>query len=115
MKESLIQTAIEQYLAYQENLKKLCFQKNNSGALPTARGSWIRFGKAGAPDFIVWLPNGKCICIEVKNETGKLSVIQKEFKDKITKLGYEYFIVRSVDEVEVIINKILLLTPYNVK
>ena len=110
-KETLIQTVIEQYLAYQENLGKLCFQKNNSGALPTAQGSWIRFGKAGAPDFIIWLPQGKNICLEVKNETGKLSPIQKKFRDKITKLGYEYFIVRSVDEAEKIINRILLPTP----
>ena len=110
MKESLIQTAIQQFLSYQENLGKLVYQKNNSGALPTAKGGFIRFGKTGAPDFIVWLPQGNCICIEVKNETGKLSPGQKEFKEKIEKLGYKYYIVRSVDEVE----RILLLLPYKV-
>ena len=111
MKESGIITAICQYLQYLENQGKCLFQRNNSGALPTVRGSWIRFGKAGAPDFIIWLPQGKNICLEVKNEIGKLSPIQKKFRDKITKLGYEYFIVRSVDEAEKIINRILLPTP----
>lgn len=100
MKESLIVSAIANYLQYLENQGKCVFQRNNSGALPTAKGGFIRFGKTGAPDFIIWLPQGNCICIEVKNEKGKLSPGQKEFKDKIEKLSYKYYLVRSLSDVE---------------
>ena len=99
MKESLLQSSIETYLAYQENLGKLVYQKNNSGALKTQHGSFIRFGKKGSPDFYVFL-KGKVIALEVKNETGRQNQNQKDFQIKFENLAHAYKIVRSIDEVE---------------
>jgi VRR-NUC domain len=98
MKESLIVTAIQQYLQLLENQGKLVYQRNNSGSTKIGN-NFIRFGKTGSPDLYVFLPNGKTLMIEVKNDKGKLSEGQKEFQEKITNLGHEYIVVRSLDEV----------------
>lgn len=100
MKESFIQTAIEQTLKYYENLGKIVYEKNNTGAYKTANGGFVRYGKAGSPDFYIFCKGGKTLMVEVKNEKGKQNENQKEFQDKITKLGFNYYIVRSVDDVD---------------
>jgi hypothetical protein len=100
MKETLIQTAIEHYLALLENTGKLVYQKNNTGAFKAQHGSFVRFGKAGSPDFYIFIKNGQCLHIEVKNEKGKLNDNQTDYQQTIEKLGHTYLIVRSVDEVE---------------
>ncbi|RJQ67350.1 MAG: VRR-NUC domain-containing protein [Desulfobacteraceae bacterium] len=99
MKESGIQTAIEQYLNYLENQGRLVYIKNNSGALKT-NDRFIRFGKKGSPDFFVFLHNGRCIHLEVKNEKGKQNDNQKAYQSKIEKLDHTYLIARSIDDVE---------------
>ena len=115
MKESGIVSAIMSYLQYLENQNKLVYQRNNSGAFATARGGFYHVGKKGSPDFYIFLPNGRTIHLEVKNEKGRQSVGQLEFELKIKQLGHRYCVVRSVDEVETIINNSLLLTPYKTK
>lgn len=100
IKESLIQTAIEQYLKYQENLGKLIYIKNNTGAFQTQGGGFYRMGKAGSPDFFIFYGNGGVLHLEVKNEKGKLNKNQEAYKKDIEKLGHNYLIVRSVDEAE---------------
>lgn len=104
MKESGIITAIAQYLQYQENLGRLVFIRNNSGAFINPRGNFFKMGKAGSPDFIIFICNGKCLHVEVKNEKGKLNENQIEYSLKIKELDHQYFIVRSVDDVESLLN-----------
>jgi hypothetical protein len=99
MKESLIQTAIEQYLCLMENMGKLVYVKQNSGATKIG-DRFIRYGKAGAPDFMVYLPGGICMHLEVKNEKGRQNDNQIEYQAKIEKLGHRYCLVRSVEETE---------------
>ena len=116
MRESAIQKQIEEYLTYQENVGRLVFQKNNSGAVKIrhAKGdSFVRFGKRGAPDFLIWRtvpwPDAPGIIwggrgrldtlfVEVKNEKGKQSEGQKEFQKRVEDLGGTYLIVHSLDE-----------------
>lgn len=100
MKESGIITAITQYLQYLENAGKVVFIRNNSGAFINPRGDFFKMGRAGSPDFLVFIHNGKCLHIEVKNEKGKLNENQIEYSLKIKNLGHEYHIARSVDDVE---------------
>lgn len=109
--ESGIVTAVCHLLQLYENCGKLYWIRNNSGAQPvtyqkkdgTVRRRYLRSGRRGSSDIIVWLPN-RCIFFEVKTATGKLSPDQKEFAETIGKLGYEYYVVRSVDEVIKILN-----------
>jgi hypothetical protein len=99
MKESLICTAIKTYLGYLENQGKLIFHRNNSGAIKTDN-RFFRFGKVGSPDFQIFWKNGQTIHLEVKNEKGKLSEFQSEYKAKLEKLGHYYAVVKSVDDLE---------------
>jgi hypothetical protein len=97
-----------------ENLGKLVYQKNNSGAIKVARqhgaSSFLRFGKRGAADFLVWIPcrvyqsDGDpqtilgTIFLEVKTDKGRMSEGQREFAAMVTKLGGTYVVVHSMDE-----------------
>ena len=92
--EKQIQNAVEQYLS----LKKVFYWKNNSGALPTASGGFIRFGAVGSPDICV-IKDGQFIGIEIKTPKGKQSDTQKEFQGRLELAGGKYYIVRSLEEV----------------
>lgn len=91
--EKQIQNAIEHYLT----LKKHFFWKNNSGALPTKSGGFIRFGAVGSPD-ICLVKDGFFIGLEVKTKTGKQSDGQKDFEKRLKEAGGEYYIVKSIDD-----------------
>jgi hypothetical protein len=53
---------------------------------------------AGASDLIVILPNGKLSFIELKTDTGKQSEKQIDFENRVNDLGFEYKIIRSLEE-----------------
>jgi hypothetical protein len=52
---------------------------------------------AGVSDLIVLIPN-RCIFIEVKTEIGKQSTKQNEFQKHVQNLGFEYYLVRNIDQ-----------------
>lgn len=58
---------------------------------------------AGVSDLICVTPQ-KVLFIELKSKTGRQSVEQKAFEEKIKSLGFEYHIIRSLDEFENLIN-----------
>jgi len=110
IKESEIQRVILDYLQIQENMGKLMFQRSNSLNVATKSGHYIKTGKKGSPDILVWVNKifcdgdyyiefAKTLALEVKSEIGKLSDNQKIWKDKFEKLGGEYFVVRSLEDV----------------
>lgn len=51
----------------------------------------------GASDLIAVLPN-KILFVEIKTKTGAQSLVQKDFEKRIIDLGYEYHIVRSLEQ-----------------
>ena len=105
--ESSIITAIGHYLGCLERLKRLKFIRNNSGAMPLSykgRQRFVRFGKEGSSDFIIFLPKGITIFIEAKSDTGKQSFEQIEFEGRITMLGYKYYLIRTFDEAKEIVD-----------
>ena len=59
--------------------------------------------KVGHADFNVYLPNGKVLMFEVKTLIGKQSDHQKRFELEMKYLGFEYYIVRSLEEFKNII------------
>lgn len=63
--------------------------------------------KAGVSDLIILL-NNKCLFVEVKTSTGKQSEVQKEFQEVVENLGFEYWLVRSLDEFQKKIKNISL-------
>lgn len=52
---------------------------------------------AGVSDLIFLMPN-RIIFFEVKTETGKQSAKQIEFEQKVLNLGFEYYLVKSVQD-----------------
>lgn len=54
----------------------------------------------GIADILGIFPNGKFLAIEVKTKTGRVSEDQKEFLDRINKMGGLAFVARGVDCVE---------------
>ena len=99
MKESRIVTAIKTYLQMHENQGRLVYIRNNSGAYKIGN-RFIRFGKPGSPDFVVFIDHRNCIHIEVKNETGRQSELQLEYQKKVENLEHFYVIVKSLDDLE---------------
>ena len=65
---------------------------------------------AGASDLIVILPNGKLFFIELKTETGTQSDKQKDFENRVSALGYEYKIIRTLEEFKNFVNETILHT-----
>ena len=51
----------------------------------------------GASDLIVVLPN-KILFVELKTEKGIQSENQKDFQNRIELLGFEYYLIRSLDQ-----------------
>lgn len=106
MPESRIQTAIEMYLVRLEKRGDVVYQKNNSGAVllkgKNGRMRYLRFGKKGSPDFLVWrAADGYCetLFVEVKMpRTGRQSPAQRKFQAMVEEIGGRYLIVRSLEE-----------------
>jgi hypothetical protein len=57
----------------------------------------------GASDLIVIAPNGKLMFIELKTDKGVQSEYQKEFEKRVTALGYEYHLIRSLEDFKMLI------------
>lgn len=53
---------------------------------------------AGASDTILILPTGKLVFCEVKTETGSQSPEQIDFQKRVEALGFEYWLVRGLDD-----------------
>jgi len=116
LSEADIKRAIEEFLAWQQNLGKLWFTRLNSGKAFVKKGD--RFHKiqlcpAGTADLLVITNNGRYdapnkfyaipIFLELKSDKGETSKAQDKFAELVQKQGASYFLVKSVDEVREII------------
>lgn len=54
----------------------------------------------GVSDLIVLRPNGRCIFLELKNETGKQRKEQSAFEVAVEAMGFEYKVIRPVKNPE---------------
>jgi hypothetical protein len=57
----------------------------------------------GASDLVVILPNGKLMFVELKQPKGIQSIDQKNFENRVKILGFEYHIIKSLDEFIILI------------
>lgn len=92
MKESEIIKAVKEYLKTVDN----CFYWKEHGS---------QYGQAGIPDIIICL-DGRFIALEVKTAKGKVSILQQVTLRKIKNAGGIAEVVRSVEEVKKIIERI---------
>jgi len=63
---------------------------------------------AGASDLIVILPNGKLFFIELKTQTGTQSDKQKDFENRVCNLGFDYKIIRTLEEFKIFVYENIL-------
>lgn len=59
---------------------------------------------SGVSDLIVMIPD-KVLFVEVKDEKGRQSAKQMDFQERAESLGFEYFLVRSLEDFKKIIQK----------
>lgn len=81
-------------------------RRNNVGTFYTQDGRAVAVGIPGEPDLTLFLPKGKIIMIEVKTPTGRQSAKQRHFQKHFEKMGYEYIIMRSVEDAYKLIERI---------
>ena len=53
---------------------------------------------AGIADFIIHLPKGQCVMVEVKNECGTQSKEQIKIQNKMIAMNSNYILVRSLKD-----------------
>jgi len=89
---------------YQIKGKGLIFAVPNGGSrnILEAKNLKLTGQMAGVSDLIVLL-NKKCIFIEVKVEKGIQSEVQIKFQNNVQLLGFEYYLVRSLEQFKEII------------
>lgn len=109
MKESEIQRACLDYLA----ARHVFAIRMNTGAMSgqhNGRNWFLKFGLPGMADVLAFTPHSTPIAhgtnismqvvvwIEVKNERGKQSALQKSFQQRVEAEGHRYLLVRSVQD-----------------
>lgn len=109
-KESKIQQEIVIWFRNNYCLKT-CKPKCTIFSVPNERNNKkeMMFMKAtgllsGVSDLIVVQP-GRVIFVECKDEKGRQSETQVDFQETVTALGFEYYVVRSLEEFKKIIQK----------
>ena len=61
---------------------------------------WVSPGRVGVADRIVLLPGGAVWFVELKTVRGRLSAWQKLFATEMARLGMNYIVIRSKEEVD---------------
>ena len=61
---------------------------------------WVSPGHVGVADRIVMLPGGVVWFVELKSSTGRLSPLQKIFAVDMVRMGMNYMVIRSKEEVD---------------
>lgn len=66
----------------------------------------IAIGIPGEADLTLFAEKGQTIFIEIKTPRGRQSEQQKKFEKAVTRLGYEYVIMRSVEEARRLVERL---------
>ena len=61
---------------------------------------WVSPGNAGVPDRIVILPGGKVIFVELKQENGRLTRLQKVQQQTLRRMGVAAVTLRGAEDVK---------------
>ena len=61
---------------------------------------WVSPGRVGVADRIVLLPGGVVWFVELKTVKGRLSPWQKLFAAEMRRMGMNYIVIRSKEEVD---------------
>ena len=79
---------------------------NQIGKLGGTTRKWTCPNRAGVPDRIVFLPGGNIYFVELKTDTGKLTVRQQREIQRLTDLGANVWVVYGERGVDGFVNAI---------
>lgn len=65
---------------------------------------WVSPGRVGVPDRIVLLPHGVVAFVEVKDDGGELSAVQRITLGEIRRLGHNAYVLYGADDVDVFLD-----------
>lgn len=115
LKEGDIKKQVADYLEYKQNAGELYYDRLQSGEIIEVRGKTrrrVKLCRAGTADFYILkketIPTtagigiefARIIFLEIKSKKGKQRPEQGAFQKLVESQGAEYFIVRSVEELE---------------
>ena len=75
-------------------------RRNNVGTFFTSYGNPVVIGIPGESDLTLFCRGGRTVFIEVKTPTGRQSKQQKRFQAAVERLGFEYIIMKSVEDAQ---------------
>jgi hypothetical protein len=78
---------------------------NPSGAVRIAPDRWVHFGKKGSADILGCLPDGRFLAVECKSRSGRLSLEQLAFIEKIRGKGGVAVVAHSFRELDVALRR----------
>ncbi|MBQ3969495.1 MAG: VRR-NUC domain-containing protein [Clostridia bacterium] len=100
-KETALQNAIRAELS-----RVGIVRRNNVGTFFTAYGNPIVIGLPGESDLTLFQRGGKTVFIEIKTDKGRQSKQQKIFEKRVKELGFEYVIMKSLEDAERFIEEV---------
>jgi hypothetical protein len=107
--EARIQQEIVMFFNNEYPLLRGCLCYNNNNSVGGYRGKINKFlGVVKGRSDMVLYHNGISIMIELKTEKGRQSPGQKTWQDLMVSQGFEYYIIRSLEEFKELIVKIIL-------
>lgn len=65
----------------------------------------------GAPDFVLFLPNGRTAAIECKAKGGKITTDQWAWHNQLEKLGHQLWFVYNIDEFKTVVSTLKSPNP----
>lgn len=84
--------------------------ERRAGARVKAAGGlwlkWVSPGMAGVPDRILIAPGGRVVFVELKQERGRLSNLQRWVRDKLRGLGCDVRVTHSLEEVLDVVDEV---------
>jgi hypothetical protein len=88
--------------------------RNNTGAVKTEHGAYLRFGKKGSGDILALSPHGRWVELECKFGRGATSPEQDARQKLVQSMGGVYLFVRNnTAELEAHKNRILAIPQWS--
>ena len=111
--EADLKTAVSDYLQYKLNAGELYYDRLNAGEVVVMAGQSrrrVKLCREGTADFLVIKPTkrsgvviSQIIFLELKSAKGRSSPEQRAFRILVESQGASYFIIHSLEELQVII------------
>ncbi len=89
---------VEHEMKLHDDIMSYCMSRSPRWMFIRARPDKRSTIAVGSPDFVIFLPCGKVLCVECKSKTGKWSGEQLAWREEMRMLGHELHECRSFDQ-----------------